>query len=374
MINFRGIPQKIYDRKIFRITKSFHYTDILSSNVIRVCLNDIPWYVISPILTNVPLNTKRSGIYNLNVIDLDGLHENDIVAVSPHGEIFLLWENESNQNLLFLTDFCNSKCIMCPQENCQNPQNYYDEALEILNLVRKTPQNICLSGGEPTFLSENYLKVVNTIKEKFPSVYLQVLTNGKKFSDFGFTKKCVLGSPRKTSYAIPLYSANSQLHDHIIGVKSSFLNTIKGIYNLYKFKQEIEIRIVITKQNFHDLLNIAHFIYWNLPFVHHIAFMGMETHGCAQENIDVIWIDPAEYISLLEEAVSFLNTRQLNVSIYNLPHCLLSPNLYKYARDSISEWKKGYLPECTECCLINICAGIFTTSCKIPHGIRSIKK
>lgn len=374
MISLSGIPQNIFDRKIFRIAKSCISADLFSPNVIRVCSDTIPWYAMSPILTNIPLKGKKDGVYNLSESDLERLHESDIVAVSPSGEVFLLWENESNQNLLFLTDFCNSRCIMCPQEQCYAPKNYYDEAIKILDLVQKTPNNLCLSGGEPTFLSDEYLNVVNVIKKKFPSVYLQILTNGKKFSDFEFTKKCVLASPKKTSYAIPLYSANSRLHDYIVGAKGSFSNSIKGIYNLYKFKQEIEIRIVITKNNFHDLSNLAHFVYWNLPFVHHIAFMGMETHGCAQENLEEIWIEPSEYISLLEEAVSFLNARLMNVSIYNLPHCLLSPRLYKYARDSISEWKKGYLPECLECYFNESCAGVFTTSCKIPSGIHSIKK
>lgn len=64
-----------------------------------------------------------------------------------------------------------------------------------------------------------------------------------------------------------------------------------------------------------------------MPFVFRIAFMGMETHGAASDNLKEVWIEPVEYMKYLQEAVLFLNDRMLNVSIYNLPHCLLSNEL-----------------------------------------------
>ena len=74
--------------------------------------------------------------------------------------------------------------------------------------------------------------------------------------------------------------------------KGSFNKAIYGILNLYRLQQNIEIRIVITKKNYRDLSNIAHFIYWNMPFVFRIAFMGMETHGAASDNLKEVWIEP----------------------------------------------------------------------------------
>lgn len=371
MINFKGIPLDITTRKIFRVTRSFKLKNLFQSDIVRIYDSSMPKHPCLPALTNSPIMFNGRGVYNLPQQELNKLQENDIVAISPSGEVFLLWEHLSDNNLLFLTDYCNSNCIMCPQASSNEPQNYYDEALRILTLIQGSPTSICLSGGEPTFLPDKYLSIVSTIKNKFPDVYLQTLTNGKNFVDFNFTKDCVINSPRKTTYAIPLYSANSQVHNHMVGAKNSFQNTIKGIYNLYRFKQNIEIRIVITKHNFKTLPDIAHFIYWNLPFVHHVAFMGMEIHGNADKNFQQIWIEPTEYMSFLENAICFLDQRLINVSIYNLPHCLLPPNLHKYARDSISSWKKSYLPECTGCQFFNTCAGFFTTSTNIPNGIKN---
>lgn len=162
------------------------------------------------------------------------------------------------------------------------------------------------------------------------------------------------------------------MHDEIVCSKGSFNKAIYGILNLYRLQQNIEIRIVITKKNYRDLSNIAHFIYWNMPFVFRIAFMGMETHGAASDNLKEVWIEPVEYMKYLQEAVLFLNDRMLNVSIYNLPHCLLSNELKNFAQASISEWKKSFLYVCKNCSKASICSGVFSTSINIPKGIHSI--
>lgn len=86
------------------------------------------------------------------------------------------------------------------------------------------------------------------IKNKFPNIALQILTNGKNFADFAFAKNSVLTSPVDTLYAIPIYSGNPELHDEIVCSKGSFNKAIYGILNLYRLQQNIEIRIVITKK------------------------------------------------------------------------------------------------------------------------------
>ena len=77
-----------------------------------------------------------------------------------------------------------------------------------------------------------------------------------------------------------------------------------------------------------------------------------------------------EYIKILDEAIYYLHIRKINVSIYNLPLCLLNDNLQKFARDSISSWKKVFLNECEYCKMKEYCSGFFSTSVKLPSGIR----
>ena len=52
----------------------------------------------------------------------------------------------------------------------------------------------------------------------------------------------------------------------------------------------------------------------------------------------------------------------MNVSIYNIPLCLLEKKSRIFARDSISSWKKMNLPICDNCSIKKQCSGFFETS------------
>lgn len=370
MITSKGIAKNISENLILRINND---TSLLhrycECSVIKGKNSIISKYVLTDEDT---IAFYQHGISKLNSSFLGNLNNGDIVSLRDDGVVNVLWKKGKDDNLLFLTDYCNSKCIMCPQTQIKNPNNYYTEALRILNLINEKPKYLCLTGGEPTFIQSKYLEVVKAINLKFPEVALQVLTNGKNFSSFTFAKECIINTPIDTLYAVPLYSANDVLHDKIVRAKDSFKKSVTGILNLYKLKQNIEIRIVITNHNYKDLLNIAHFIYWNIPFVFHVAFMGMETHGAAADNIDEVWIEPSSYMEYLAQAVQFLNDRMLNVSIYNLPHCILPKNLRVFAKDSISEWKKVFLEPCNNCSMASNCSGVFSTSAVKPKGIHPL--
>lgn len=119
--------------------------------------------------------------------------------------------------------------------------------------------------------------------------------------------------------SIPLYSAVPEIHDSIVGAKGAFRETIMGLHNLAKFRIPVEIRIVLTKQNITGLVDLADFIGWNLSMAVHVAFMGMEIHGRADDNKGKVWVEPANYMQELTIAVKNIAHRNIPVSIYNLP-------------------------------------------------------
>jgi len=116
------------------------------------------------------------------------------------------------------------------------------------------------------------------------------------------------------------------------------------------------------RQNYERLPYYAEFIYRNLTFVSHVAFMGLEYTGEAARNIENIEIDPVEYSTLLRKAILCLHRRGMNVSIYNIPRCLLSRDIWRFSRDSISTWKKTFLDICDSCEEKVNCCGLFKTS------------
>lgn len=328
-------------------------------------------YGVKAIITNNENFKSQIPFINLDYIDLN---EGDIVKINIDGTIQVLWEVESNHNGLYVTDYCNSKCIMCPQPFPDNPQNYYELSFQLLHLLKpKKVKSICITGGEPTLDIEELKKIITFCKNKFKAVPLLMLTNGKRFSDIQSLKQLTAINHKDIMFCVPLYSDNDFDHDYIVGTAKSFNQTIQGLYNLAKLHQKIEIRIVILKQNYKRLLNLAEYIYRNLPFVSHVAFMGMECTGLAEDNLKEVYIDPKKYMTELLDAVHHLKQRNMQVSIYNLPLCLLPKALWKYSRDSISTWKKFYIDVCNECIQKENCAGLFETSVIQSNNIIPLK-
>jgi hypothetical protein len=68
-----------------------------------------------------------------------------------------------------------------------------------------------------------------------------------------------------------------------------------------------------------------------------------------------------------------LRAAGVNVSVYNLPLCLLDRSVWNVAVQSISDWKNAYLRVCDECGVRDRCSGFFSTGRpRISRGIRPI--
>jgi hypothetical protein len=111
----------------------------------------------------------------------------------------------------------------------------------------------------------------------------------------------------------------------------------------------------------------------NLPFVDHVALMGLENTGFAIANGELLWMDPMDYRDKLEEAVQILVANKVCVSVYNLPRCVLARSTWPYAAQSISDWKNAYISECNRCNEKPRCSGFFTTGRpRYSRGIQAI--
>ena len=195
-----------------------------------------------------------------------------------------------------------------------------------------------------------------------------MLSNGVKFADKDFAQKLAECNHHDLQIDVPLYSDISSLHNNIVGAKT-FYETVKGLYNLALFNQKIGIRIVVHKQTYKRLPQLADFIYHNFPFVSQVAFMQMENIGLAHNNLSKLWIDPYDYNKELTEAVLLLDQRGLKPYIYNAQLCILPMPLRPFAVKSISDWKDIFIEECAGCVKRDQCAGFFTANkeCHSAH-------
>jgi His-Xaa-Ser system radical SAM maturase HxsC len=294
---------------------------------------------------------------------LGHLKDGDILKISPRtGRIRVLYRKESNSNIIFTTERCNSFCLMCSQPP-QEIDDYYliDDYLKAIPLMSKDTLEIGITGGEPTLLKEKLLDIVRTCRNQLPNTALHILSNGRLFAYLNFARAISAINHPDLMIGIPLYSDVSSSHDYVVQAKGAFDQTIRGVLNLARTNTRIEIRVVIHQETYQRLPHLATFISRNLPFVSHIAFMGLEFIGHTRINFDQLWVNPQEYQEQLETAVNFLLRKRLNVSIYNHQLCLIKPSLWPVARKSISDWKNEYLPQCEECVVKEKCGGFFSS-------------
>lgn len=367
---YQGIPVNIEQPVLGRLIKTYHHIWfnrkrvpwILAVTEPKQTLPKADAYIISGFLSS-PASLRSPYIYGLSLDAVLELNEGDVLFLSQDGRINVVYEINSCHNAILVTNRCNLKCIMCPQPLSTDHENILNYNLSLIELMNpdKT-RTLAITGGEPTLLDDGLFKIIDVCKKYLPKTSLTLLTNGKRFNNLEFTRKLVLINHPDLVIAIPLYSDNDTIHDTIVGVQGSFYETLKGLHNLALFRQKVEIRTVIHALNYERLPMFAEFVYHNLPFATHVALMGMETTGLAEENIKQLWVDPYDYSDQLGKAIQYLHRSNMNISIYNLQLCVLPKKLWTFCRRSISEWKNIFLNECMECLEKNKCCGFFKTS------------
>lgn len=295
--------------------------------------------------------------------ELNYLGEGDIVRISTNGSIWVMYRKASPHNSMLVTERCNSRCLMCSQPpKTENDDFLVKEWLKALPLMSQDTVELGITGGEPTLLFSSLLDLIASTKQHLPTTSLHMLSNGRMFSYLEYAKRVAAILHPDFMIGIPLYADVDHAHDFVVQAKGAFGQTVKGILNLGRVRQKIELRFVIHQQTFRRLPEFAKFVARNLPFVDHVALMGLELMGYAKSNIDALWIDPIEYQRELGIAVNTLVEAGLNVSIYNLPLCLLPNEIWPFARKSISDWKNIYFDECSGCSVRDTCAGFFASS------------
>lgn len=296
-------------------------------------------------------------------IEMNYLAEGDVIRIEPSGHINTLFRKNSSHNTILLTEQCNHYCLMCSQPPKNSDDSWLmDDAMALLDLIPRETVNIGFSGGEPTLYGDRFVELINRAKLMLPNTSIDVLSNGRAFSDPIFTAKyseinhpdCVIG--------IPIYSDDPARHDYIVQADGAFDETIRGILNLKKHQQKVEIRIVIHKQTIERLVQTCEFIARNLLFVDHVALMGLEMIGFTRANLDQLWIDPFEYKDILSDAVDVLNCYGVNTSVYNHQLCVLNHDVLPNYKKSISDWKNEYVDQCNLCKMKSECGGFFSSS------------
>ncbi len=297
----------------------------------------------------------------------DHLRDGDIVVLEgASGLVRSLYRPYEEHHHLFVTERCNSNCLMCsqPPKDRDDVDALTVRNLALIDLIAAPPPYLTITGGEPTLLGERLFALIRRLKEKMPDTELHVLTNGRSFAWPEYARRFAAVGHPNISLGIPLYADIASVHDYVVQARGAFDQTMMGFHQAARHGIRVEVRVVLHKLTIPRLPKLAEYLYRNLTFVEHIALMGLEYTGYTPRNIEELWIDPYDYQDELEAAIGFLALRNMPVSIYNHQLCLLPPSLWRYARKSISDWKQLYLPQCADCGVRDACGGFFQWAVK----------
>lgn len=347
-----------------RILKVLEHSEALTS---KYALEDILlWRAQGPGFAG-SVEAAATEADQISIVDLRDpqvVKPGDVIRLRQGaGQISVLYRRGSRANTLFATERCNSRCLMCSQPPREDDDGWrVGELLKLVTLIDPNETQLGISGGEPTLLGEDLGRLIDACGLHLPDTTLHVLTNGRLFQQRRRAESLAGRRTDAVIWAVPLYGDVARDHDRVVDAEGAFAETLQGLYELGRLKARVELRVVLHRLTIPRLPQLASFIYRRLPFVEHVALMGLEPMGYAKRNREQLWIDPVDYLQPLLHAVFHLHNRGLPVSIFNLPLCILPPILRPFARQSISDWKNTLAPECAACAASAVCSGFFVSA------------
>ncbi len=304
---------------------------------------------------------RLKGLRNIAPVNAVGLEEGDVVACDvERGKVTVLFRESDVHHSLFLTNRCNSYCLMCSQPPTRQDDSWLvDQAIAVVRHVRVAPAVVGISGGEPLLAATGLNRLLATINDFWPGTDVEVLTNGRLLNDGRIKEELFSPPPLNVRWLVPLYGHADFLHDFVVQSAGAFDQTLDGLLTLQAMRQPIQLRIVLIEPVIEVLDELCRFIGQNLPFVECVALMACEPTGFALANRDLCELDLWDAGPILERASRVLDRYQVRHVFMNAPLCALPPRLWTRATRSISDWKNTYADACTTCSVKDRCCGLF---------------
>ena len=314
------------------------------------------------------LNKKIQFISGVNI---NKMESGDIVNLNfEKTSLKVLYKGSSTEQIILTTNQCNNNCIMCPDSDGIRKTRHNADINSLIAAIKLMDNNtkfICITGGEPTLLKQDLFEILDTCTNRFNNAEFIMLTNGRTFYYENYIREFIKHSPNNMIIGIPLHSHRKEIHDDITRANGSYVQTVSGIKNLLKYKQLVEIRVVINKLNYLDLVNIAEMISTEFQNCHRVNFVAMEILGNAYMNLDEVWIDFEDFKEQLEKACIILLSKGIRSYIYNIPLCYIDKKFWSITKRSITEYKVRYGEECEGCKVKEKCGGFFFSTKKFKN-------
>lgn len=218
---------------------------------------------------------------------------------------------------------CNSECVTCMLDGIMHNLDpiSFEEFKKIIdeNKITNTFNRLILSGAEVTMNPdlENYIKYA---KKNGGFKYIQLQTNGRKFSDVKYCEKII--NAGVDELFIPILGHESLKHDYLTQRKGSFDETILGIKNISSYQNtEVMINTIMTSESYMDLPKIVELVskYKNVKSINFWNYWPMSKNDDKNLIESIINIRPF-LINAIEQSIKY----DITPIVKKFPACLLN--------------------------------------------------
>jgi molybdenum cofactor biosynthesis enzyme MoaA len=230
----------------------------------------------------------------------------DFRNLKPCGEI-------TKRSRLFTGYACNIRCKFCFYKDMK-----HTDIRHLINRQLEEGQKFGIkdwdiSGGEPSILPY-WFDILKQMKDMgFRN--LACITNGYKFSNPEFIEKSRIYGLNELLFS--LHGSTEEIHDGMTGVRGSYAKIKTALSNARYLGYKIRINVVVTKDNYKDLINIAEMAMPYTPTAFNFLPYRIENAAPKDKNV-VRYSEIAPYI---KKTIDFIDDR-CKVAIRYAPFCL----------------------------------------------------
>lgn len=229
----------------------------------------------------------------------------DFRDLEPCGEL-------TKRTRLFTGYACNIKCGFCFYKDMKHVDIKDKIEQQIIWGHKYGIKDWDISGGEPSILPY-WFAILEDLKS-FGFRNIACITNGYRFADAKFLKESRARGLNELLFS--LHGSNEKIHDAMTEVDGSFDKLSSAISNARYYGMKIRINVVVTKNNYKDLKNIAEYCNYIRPVAFNFLPFRKENNATKDNMIKYSKIAP-----YIKEAIDILDD-EIKIAIRYVPFCL----------------------------------------------------
>lgn len=216
---------------------------------------------------------------------------------------------------------CNNFCRFCIQRKKRNQSGKSpEEVKKILEKEKDECTDVVFTGGEPT-IYQNLPHYVSYARELGYET-VQIQTNGRMFYSLDYCKRLIDAGANIFNPA--LHGASQETHDFLTRSPGSFEQVLEGIKNLKELDQTIFVNTVVTKNNHHELTDIARLLADIKPDLFQFAFIHI--NSVIKNDVNLIEEIVPRYKNVVPEikrAIDIGKKAGIKVETEAIPYCFM---------------------------------------------------